>query len=142
MATNRIDSVHSLHPKFAFIVNRLHKNLIRLHQAGSLQFRFEIFETFRHPDRQTSLKAEGVSKSMAWRSAHNYGLACDFVPYLSQAEGKALGVTPGWYWPKITDPCWKILKQEALNAGAIGPIDWDGPHVESLIWRTIKPFVT
>lgn len=119
-----------LHPKFQVRCRDLHQRLIRAHETGVTQFRFEIFETFRSPVRQLHLKAEGVSKAGAWQSAHQYGLAADFVPKLDTRLANKLGVKPGWYWPEVTDPAWQVLKTCAAEAGLVQPISWDKPHVE------------
>ena len=131
------DRMASLHPKFQPVVNRLYQNLVLAHEAGRLKYRFEIFEGFRHFSRQRALVAKGVSKAGAWKSAHNFGLGADFVPYLTKDEAKMLARPAGWYWPEITDPCWKILADQAALAGAVHPMAWDGPHVEFVHFRDI-----
>lgn len=126
------------HPEFASRALKLHENLIRLYEAGTTQFRFEIFETVRSSDRQDYLFGEGVSKARAWQSPHNYGLAADFVPHLTQAEAEALGVRPGWHWPEASDKCWIVLAKQAAKAGLVIPIRWDKAHVEFPNWKQYK----
>lgn len=133
--TTVIRSTAELHPAFQSAAEGLYKHLIRLHETGSLKFRFEIFETFRLPSRQKDLLAKGVSKAGPFDSAHQFGCAIDFVPFLSQAEAAALGVRPGWYWPEITDEAWQILKQTAALYGLERPFSWDGPHIQLPGWR-------
>lgn len=121
--------------EFARRCQALHQNLIRLYEAGEAQFRLEIFETYRSGERQDRLFAEGVSEARAGQSPHNFGLAADFVPYLSQAEAVALGVRPGWHWPKASDKLWIVLAKQAAKAGLVAPIRWDKPHVEFPNWK-------
>lgn len=137
------DRIATLHPKFAPIVKRLYQHLLATHEAGRLQFRFEVFEGFRHFGRQVGLVSEGVSKAGPWMSAHNYGLATDFVPYLTKEQARELARPAGWYWPEVSDPAWKILKEQATIAGATCPITWDKPHVEFLGFRDmLKKYLT
>lgn len=126
-----------LHPKLSAIATSLSKDLIRAYETGRTQFRFEIFETFRSPARQIRLKREGTSKAGPWQSAHQFGLAVDFVPFVSQAEASALGVKVGWYWPGIDDPCWKFLDSRARTFGVSRTLEWDGPHVEHPLFEEI-----
>lgn len=130
-----IRTTNELHPTIRGKAEGLHKHLIRLHETGELKLRFEIFETFRLPSRQIDMKAKGVSKAGAFASAHQFGLAIDFVPFLSQQDARALGVRPGWYWPEITDEAWKVLKQTATLYGLHGPLAWDGSHIELPNWK-------
>lgn len=125
----------SLHPEFRRRVDRLYNLLIWLHEADISQFRFEIFETFRSFDRQERLKAKRVSKAAGGESAHQFGLAADFVPFLTQAQGHALGVPAGWYWPEPSDKCWKVLNKAAVICGLHVPITWDKAHVEFPDWK-------
>lgn len=131
-----------LHPKLSASAVTLSKDLVRCYETGRTQFRFEVFETYRSPVRQDHLLSGKTSKAGKWQSAHQFGLAVDFVPYLSQAEGEALGVKAGWFWPKIEDPCWEFLDNRAKLVGLSRPYGWDGPHVEhplfARIMKTIK----
>ena len=103
-----------LNPKFALVVRRLHEYLIDAHETGRTKTRFEVFETFRDPIRQADLLKKGASKAGPFQSAHQFGLAVDFVPYLTSEEALALGtrigerVLPGWSWHSSHDYsfCW------------------------------------
>ena len=119
-----------LHPKMKGRVETLRQNLVRRYQAGTSQFEFKVFETFRSPARQLHLRAEGRSKAGPWQSAHQYGLAVDFVPFLNDDLARRLNRPRGWHWPEVTDEAWEILKEEAAQAGLVRPISWDKPHVE------------
>lgn len=137
MSNVRRSDLACLHPEFRAICERLLKNLTRLHKSGELQLRFEVFETCRSIGRQQRLFAEGVTKARGNQSPHNFGLACDFVPNLNQLEARALGRKPGWYWPEISDPSWKILQQQAAMLG-LKTIPWDKPHVEHPDWKLLR----
>ena len=133
----RSNDLNRLHPEFLGTAISLHQRLIRLHQAGTLQLRLEVFETFRSFERQDDLFSKGTTKARGGQSPHNFGLAVDFVPFLSQCEARALGVSPGWYWPEVSNPCWKILEQSAASFG-LKTISWDKPHVEHPDWKKLK----
>lgn len=127
-------SLTPLHPEFRARITTLHKVIALLHETGSLQFRAELFETYRSPERQEKLFADKVTRARGGQSPHNYGLAADFVPFLTQAQGQALNVRAGWYWPPLTDPFWKVFKKAATACGLV-TIAWDGPHVEYPFWK-------
>jgi len=135
--TERHTDLALCHPEFARRAKALHEDLVRLYQSGSLQFRYEIFETFRSAERQDRLFVEGVTKARAGESPHNFGLAADYVPYLTQAEAVALGVRPGWHWPVASDKSWIMLGKRAAKAGLVRPISWDKPHVEFPGWKQV-----
>lgn len=130
-----------LHPEFAPIATRLYNDLTRLYEAGTLKLKYEVFETFRDADRQNAAFAEGTSKARAGQSAHNYGLAVDFVPYVGPRDttwADKFGVAhKGWVWPDITWEGWGILDTVAKNAGLVR-ISWDKPHVESPLFQQWK----
>ena len=53
---------------------------IRLIRAELAPSGFELFTTHRTPDKQHDLFMRGgVTRADAWQSAHQYGLAADFV---------------------------------------------------------------
>lgn len=122
-----------LHPKFAGVVKRLHEFLIDSHETKRTKTRFEIFETFRDPVRQNRLFAQKTTKALAWQSAHNIGLACDFVPYITGDEAIALSEAtgerhfPGWSWHSSHD--WDYLTNAAKRF-SLTTIEWDRPHVQ------------
>lgn len=129
-------------PKFAARVTRLHKYLIDAHETGRTQTRFEIFETFRTPMRQKDLFAKGVSKTGPFQSAHQFGLAADFVPFLSPEEARALSerigerVFPGWNWHSSHD--YSFLAASAKRFEMAVPILWDRVHVEHPDWPKLR----
>lgn len=91
--------------------------------------RFVAFEGFRHPARQRSLYQSGrnVTRADAFYSAHNYGLAVDFVPY---SDSK------GWSWDPEHD--YDFLSRSAKKYGLWVPIAWDKVHVESPLWGGVR----
>lgn len=130
-----------LHPVFRPIVDTLMQELRRGHETRATQTRFELFETFRRPERQRDLITKGVSKAGAFQSAHQFGLAVDIVPYIdpdTAAEiSKATGERhwPGWSW--WTGHDWDYLSDTANRLG-LRTISWDRPHVEYPHWRSIR----
>lgn len=80
---------------------------------------FRPFEIFRAPDRQAECLRKGTTKVGAWGSAHQYGLAVDYVPYVC---GK-------WSWQASTE-AWDFLRKSAEARGLRCVIAWDRPHVE------------
>lgn len=137
-----ISDLALLEPKFGRACGRLHAYLIDAHETGRTQTRFEIFETYRHPLRQASLLKKGVSKAGPWESAHQVGLACDFVPYLSVEEAEALSlrkgerVLPGWNWDASHD--YRFLATAAKSFNLAVPISWDPCHVEHPRFREFR----
>lgn len=90
---------------------------------------FKPFETYRHPVRQQWLKdVKKTSKAGAFESAHNFGMAVDFVAY-DLDEGV-------WSWEPTED--WAFLKSEAERHGLLVPISWDRVHVEHPIWQILR----
>lgn len=134
--------VSLLNPKFAAVVVRLDKYLIDAHETGRTKTRFHIFETFRDPMRQAQLLAKGASKAGTFQSAHQFGLAVDFVPVIDVAEAgviaKALGerVSAGWSWWSGHD--YDFLKAAAEKHGLTVPITWDRVHIEHPKFKKLR----
>lgn len=102
----------------------------RLQELG-----LRVFETYRSDEAQLRVFNLGTSKARPGESPHQYGLACDWVPY-SEAKG-------GWHWPKAKDPIWRemhaIVDQYVNLSSRAGPdIPWDSPHVEVTSWRALR----
>lgn len=134
------NDISLLHPKFARVCKRLSEYLIDAYETRRTKTRFEIFETYRDPMRQADLLRKRVSKAGPFESAHQCGLACDFVPYLTPDEAIALGelkgekVLPGWNWDSSHD--YAFLAKAAQDHGVYVPISWDPCHVEHKNWRS------
>ena len=73
-----------LHPIAANAFQELAIDLQNQFEAGSTPTPFRAFEGYRSPSRQLALlqAVPPVTKARPWRSAHQYGLAVDFVPYV------------------------------------------------------------
>lgn len=101
------------------------------YKSGTTPTLFKPFEGFRTPERQDFLyTVEKSTKAKGWQSAHNYGLAVDFVA-LSDAKNMS-----SWSWDGHHD--WDFLREAATNCGLLCTISWDRPHVEHPIWLAIK----
>jgi hypothetical protein len=90
--------------------------------------RFRLFETFRDPFTQETAFKAGTSKARAFESAHQFGLAADFVPF----------GTAGWEWPVTDHPEWDDLRVAARSFGLLNGIHWDRPHVEHPAWKSVR----
>lgn len=116
-----------LHPKAREAFRGLAGVLEDQHRAGLLKSHFKPFEGHRSNERQNYLfNVAKTTKARAWQSAHNYGLAVDFVAW---RDGK-------WSWAESED--WNSLAYFANQRGLIVPIKWDRPHIEHPIWSAIK----
>lgn len=137
-----IRDVRLLHPQLRRAASEMQKSLTRKYEAGLTKTNFQIFETFRSPGRQMDLLSKGATKAGAYASAHQFGLAVDFVPHLSASEAEALAekigerVLPGWNWHSSND--YKTLAVTALDHGLVVPIAWDMVHVEHPKWREFQ----
>lgn len=85
------------------------------------------FETYRSPSRQYEMVQKGVSRALPMRSAHQYGLAVDFVPLV---DGKLSWDVPTSVWNRLDD-C-------AKDCGLVRPISWDRAHIEHPIWQIVR----
>lgn len=113
----------NLHPAVRFKYYELAKML----EADGLPF--FLFEGYRSPQRQDelALKVPAVTNARAWQSAHQVGLAGDFVGVINGA----------WSWRD--DLPWGELKIRARRLGLDVPIRWDKPHVEATtLWQELR----
>lgn len=137
-----IRDIDALHPKFSPVVRRLSEFLIAGYKSGATKTLFEVFETFRSPNRQLELFRKGSTKALPWQSAHQFGLAVDFVPVIDRDEAHRLGdmigekVLEGWSWHSSHD--WTFLKKSAEHHGLTVPIEWDKAHVQFADWWKIR----
>ncbi len=88
---------------------------------------FLAFETFRDPEQQLLMLLRGVSKAGPFESAHQFGLAVDFVPFIAGE----------WCW-NVGDDYWSTLQREAEAFGLACPIKWDRAHVEHPAWAKVR----
>lgn len=114
------DSVHPISlPKFARLWGLLQQSQDRV---------WMMFETYRSPERQNELFKKKKTRAKAWQSAHQYGMAIDFVPVI---DGKPA-------WPDSEDECWVELLGLATECGLLNDIDWDLPHVYDPLFLDVK----
>lgn len=117
-----------IHPKAYDAFRQLAHALDLDHRYGKLGCLFKPFETFRHPYRQADLYryGRGVTKAKPYQSAHQFGLAVDFVPF---DNGR-------WSWDDKKP--WNELKERAEKAGLRVPYEWDRAHVEHPMWEDYR----
>lgn len=88
---------------------------------------FLPFETYRSPEDQEHDFRRGTSKAHAFESAHQFGLAVDFVPFING----------NWTWT-VPDDVWNALVGKAAAHGLLVPIAWDRGHVEHPCWKGVQ----
>lgn len=115
----RVDRIDMLHPVFREQANRIADDL---HILG-----FRVFETYRSPVMQAELfaKRPRVTDAREWQSAHQYGLAVDFVKWTTDS---------GWDWTGD----YSNVRAVALKHGAVCEIKWDPGHVQSSLWPQLR----
>lgn len=103
-------------------------------REGHTKTRFGVFETYRSPIRQVYLLEQRMSKASAFQSAHQYGLAVDYVPFEYIKVGKE--TKRQWSWDPKHD--YGFLREIARKYGCDIPIDWDLCHCEHPLWWHVK----
>lgn len=116
-------AISDLHPIMRGPVTQLLPLLNAAHARGALPL-FRPFEGYRTPERQRQVFLSGNSKAMPWESAHQWGLAVDFVP---QVDGK-------WTWD-VPEADWTQMHRLAEKVGLVAPISWDKPHLQHPQWQ-------
>jgi len=91
-------------------------------------YQFRVFETYRTPQRQRLMIESGTSRARMFQSAHQVGLAVDFVPWNESKK---------WHWD-IPIEDWSILKGKAIAHGLDVPLSWDKAHVEHPLWTRVR----
>lgn len=138
----RVYSITDLHPEMRGPASALTEALALAYQADITEFLLEPFEGFRSPARQNYLLTEGTTKAAAWQSAHQFGLAVDFVPRrireITKTHGHDSVTRREWYWPAAEHNDWQVLAELASEHGLLSPISWDKPHIEHPHWKTIR----
>lgn len=135
--TRREFSITDLHAEVRGVFSALTENLALAYQANKTEFLLEPFEGLRSPDRQLHLLSKGTTKVGPWKSAHQYGLAVDYVPR-RLVFGSELSGVRDWHWPPVEHDDWEVLAELASAHGLITPIKWDKPHVEHPYWKQIR----
>ena len=95
---------------------------------GDMPFEFRVFETYRHPARQRGVFQLGHSRALPYQSAHQFGLAVDFVPWTDAKK---------WHWD-VEIMYWSTLKGMARGHGLDVPLSWDKAHVEHPLWNRVR----
>lgn len=135
----RENRISLLHPKARQTFKILQEDLVRSYEAGEVHSPLYAFETFRSVERQESLFIAGRSKARAWQSAHNYGLAVDFVPFVK--DKTAAGTkNVGWSW-EVSGDIWDHLTRSAEKVGLFQNISWDRAHVVHPLWFELRRLV-
>lgn len=127
------NSLRDLHPIALPAFVRLHYRLQDAFDTGKINQMFLPFESYRSPARQNELlsNGKGVTRAGAWQSAHQFGLAVDFVPFLTRS-----GRRNGWDWGH--DNQWGVLAQLAKAEGLLAPYDWDKAHIVHPLWKKVQ----
>lgn len=120
-----------VHPKAIAAFTAMAHELANMHQSKTIEVLFRPFESYRDPDRQDDLLSQGTTKAAAWHSAHQYGLAVDFVPYVE-------GV---WNWGGATSEQWEVMHAVAEKHGLSAPITWDKAHIEHPLWKSFRRYL-
>lgn len=124
----------TLHPAVRMLFRNLEAELGTSYEKGATHTWFRMFESYRSPERQAMLRTRGTTKADPWQSAHQYGLAADFVAYIPDEDPKKPGK---WSWDDNHD--YKFLGSMAANYGLLQPLPgWDPHHIESPLWRHVK----
>ena len=128
MTNLTIDPLANLHPVASAAFRKLSTYLYGAYEKGETSTHFRPFEGFRSPIKQQELfnKRPVVTKAAPWQSAHQYGLAVDFVAY----------VAGRWSWDNKHD--WAFLRLAAERHGLKRPLEWDLGHIEHPAWGSVQ----
>ncbi len=120
--TSRQQDLAVLHPVIRESVKRVQQ------QLDDEKLPFKVFEAFRAPERQRFLYRQGrdlpgdiVTKAKPWGSYHQYGLAVDFVLFVSGS----------WSWKDTGQyaKMWQRLHAIGRQHG-LEPLSWESPHLQ------------
>lgn len=127
--TQRISDLELLHPAVGMKFRELARSLEAAYATGRTKTLFMTFETYRTPHRQRFLNRTNPSatKASAFQSAHQFGMAVDFVAFDVEHSK--------WSWDEHHD--WAFLKAEAEAYKLTVPIGWDRVHVEAPLFQAI-----
>lgn len=115
-----------VHPVAREAFKLLEYDLTLMHSHGTIHTWFRPFETYRHPARQREALRNKTSRAGMYDSAHQFGLAVDFVAW---SNGR-------WSWdPKLP---WDVLRAAATKRGLINELSWDRAHVEHPYWQDLR----
>lgn len=125
----RNDDMRWLNPRCKEAFIRLSAQLRRDYQEGIVKVLFAPFEVYRTPMRQQKLfeLQKNVTGAQAYQSAHQFGLAVDFVPKLDGTK---------WSWDGSMP--WDHLAKRAKEHGLSRPYSWDLAHIEDPYWQDLR----
>lgn len=129
-----IRDMDMLHPLMRGPVERMQIILAKMYADKLTPDNFQVFETWRHPNRQRALGAN-ATKASAWRSPHQFGMAADFAVFRSP------DTSPGASWSWADGHDWALLKRVAKECGLTVPINWDKGHIEHPRWASMKQYL-
>lgn len=115
-----------VHRKAREPFRQLTRSLAEGYNLGRLPVLFKPFETYRTPMRQLNLQV-GATNASEYQSAHQFGLAVDFVVW-----------TPNTQWSWDDKHPWHLLRQEAQRFGLDAPIAWDRVHIEHPLFKQLR----
>jgi hypothetical protein len=128
--TTLYNNIGMLHPRVINPMTFLMKELYEAFRDGRTKTDFRPFETYRLPTRQAMLLARGTTKAGPMQSAHQYGMAVDFVP----CNG---GV---WSWGNEHDYAFLKATAERVAGLHVPYHTWDKCHVEhKMFGEVIRP---
>ena len=129
-------NINDLHPLMRDPVRKLEGVLLDAGLLGTgTAPGFRLFEGYRSPERQDHLfkTTPSVTRARGWQSAHQYGLAVDYVWWTGSE----------WSWNALDHP-WDQLRSAAFLGGKVGltaPLKWDLPHIEHPDWKRLKQVI-
>lgn len=120
--------LRDLHPLAKPAFEQLTIYLEQLWKDGKTQTFFKPFEGLRTPIKQLELlnRRPVVTHVGPWQSAHQYGLAVDFVPWSGNA----------FSWDEDHD--FTTLRLAAVACGLSRPMEWDKCHIEHPAWAKFQ----
>lgn len=128
-AMETLRSPSLIHPRARSAFMAVLVDLKSASATGASAVEWGIFETYRSPERQAAVYEAGNSKAVPYASAHQFGLAVDFVP---KVGGK-------WTWePPGGAKEWDLLRSIATRNGLLSQLDWDRAHVEHPLWVRVR----
>lgn len=133
-----------IHPKALGNFQRLEAELLRGVLAGEVDVWFRPFEGYREPAKQLAVYNAGTSKALPFQSAHQYGLAVDWVPFIVKggiSRNMNFDRAPAGRWSWDEAHPWGYLQRAADRCGLLTPIKWDKPHTEHPLWERVKGYL-
>lgn len=124
--TARTADMNLLHAKCRDDFLLLMRALTAAKEYGDINVWFRPFETYRHPMRQLEALRNNTTRAGMYESAHQFGLAVDFVPWDNG----------NWSWKD--GPHWDFLRAKAHHYKLRCELSWDRAHVESPLWADYK----